>query len=151
MADEQPSFQIDTDWKKQAQEEKRKLAEASKAKAAASAPVAPAIAGASVTATAERPGSQAPRRTGRNLPAPGFGSLVQSVMTQILYYLGELPASGGQAAMDLDLAKHHLDTLTMLEEKTANNLSVEEQSILDAALYETRTRFVNVASQLLGP
>ena len=53
--------------------------------------------------------------------------------------------------MDLDLAKHHLDTLTMLEEKTKNNLSMEEQSILDAALYETRTRFVNVASQLLGP
>jgi len=151
MADEQPSLHIDTDWKKQAQEEKRKLAEASKAKPAASAPVAPAIAGASVTATAERPGSQAPRRTGRNLPAPGFGSLVQSVMTQILYYLGELPASGGQAAMDLDLAKHHLDVLSILEEKTKNNLTPDEQSMMDAALYETRTRFVNVASQLLGP
>jgi predicted kinase len=72
-------------------------------------------------------------------------------MTQILYYLGELPASGGQAAMDLDLAKHHLDVLTILEEKTKNNLTPEEQSMIDAALYETRTRFVNVASQLLGP
>jgi hypothetical protein len=64
--------------------------------------------------------------------------------------LGEL-ASSGQAAIDLDLAKHHLDTLTMLEEKTQNNLSADEQHILDAALYETRTRFVNVASQFLGP
>ena len=38
--------------------------------------------------------------------------------------------------MDLDLAKHHLDVLTVLEEKTKNNLSLEEQSMLDAALYE---------------
>lgn len=142
MAEEQPSLHIDTDWKKQAQEEKRKLAEAAKAKA--TTPAAPA-AGA-------KPGPVAPtRRPGRQLPVPGIGSLIQSVMTQILYYLGELPASGGQAAMDLDLAKHHLDTLGMLEEKTKNNLTLEEQSILDAALYETRTRFVNVASQLLGP
>jgi hypothetical protein len=146
MAEEQPSLHIDTDWKKQAQEEKRKLAEQAKAKAAAvAAPVAP-------VATGGKPSTAAPaRRAGRQMPAPGFGSLVQSVMTQILYYLGELPATGGQAAMDLDLAKHHLDTLTMLEEKTKNNLSLEEQTLLDTALYETRTRFVNVASQLLGP
>jgi hypothetical protein len=151
LADEHPSLHIDTDWKKQAQEEKRQLAEAAKAKLVATAPSAPATAGGSAAATPARPGPQAPRRTGRNLPAPGFGSLVQSVMTQILYYLGELPASGGQAAMDLDLAKHHLDVLTILEEKTKNNLSPEEQTMMDAALYETRTRFINVASQLLGP
>jgi hypothetical protein len=145
MAEEQPSLHIDTDWKKQAQEEKRKLAEQAKAKQAeVTAPV--------VSTSAGKAGPVAPtRRPGRQLPAPGFASLVQSVMTQIFYYLGELPSSGGQAAMDLDLAKHHLDTLTMLEEKTKNNLSLDEQSLLDSALYETRTRFVNVASQLLGP
>jgi Domain of unknown function (DUF1844) len=146
MADEQPSLHIDTDWKKQAQEEKRKLAEQSaKTKEAAATPTAPVAAKGAVS------GPVAPtRKPGRALPVPGFGSLVQSVMTQIFYYLGEL-ASSGQAAIDLDLAKHHLDTLSMLEEKTKNNLSVEEQGILDAALYETRTRFVNVASQYLGP
>jgi hypothetical protein len=146
MAEELPSLHIDTDWKKQAQEEKRKLAEQSaKAKEAAATP-APTVAAKGTTT-----GPVAPtRKPGRALPAPGFGSLVQSVMTQIFYYLGEL-ASSGQAAIDLDLAKHHLDTLTMLEEKTQNNLSADEQHILDAALYETRTRFVNVASQFLGP
>jgi hypothetical protein len=146
MADEQPTFQIDSDWKKQAQEEKRKLAE--QAAAAKAAPAATAVAAPTGAAVAPSP---AGRRTGRALPPPGFGSLVQSVMTQILYYLGELSAANGQTAIDLDLAKHHLDTLSMLEEKTKNNLSLEEQSILDAALYETRTRFVNVASQFLGP
>ena len=144
---ESPLIHIDDDWKKQAQEEKRKLAEQS-AKAKAPTPAAPAIAAPAGAATGP---IAPPKRPGRTLPAPGFGSLVQSVMTQIFYYLGELSQAGGQQAMDLDLAKHHLDTLTMLEEKTKNNLNEEEQGILDAALYETRTRFVNVASQLLGP
>ena len=85
------------------------------------------------------------------MPQPGFPSLVQSVMTQVLYYLGEIAAQGGQPMMDLDMAKHHLDTLGMLEEKTKNNLNPEEQKMLDAALYETRSRFIGVASQLLGP
>ncbi len=144
MADEH-SLHIDTDWKKQAQEEKRKLAEqAAKAK--------PAVAAVPATSTGQAAaGPASTRRTGRSLPAPGFGALVQSVMTQIYYYLGELASSAGQAGIDLDLAKHHLDTLTMLEEKTKNNLTPQEQGLLDAALYETRTRFVNVASQFLGP
>ena len=41
----------------------------------------------------------------------------------------------------------HIDTLAVLEEKTANNLSPEEKRLLDSALYETRMRYVNVASQ----
>ena len=145
MAEDQPSLYVDSDWKKQAQEEKRKLAEQSKARQADS--IAPAVTSSASAATGP---AASTRRTGRQVPAPGFGSLVQSVMTQILYYLGELPTAG-QSAMDLDLAKHHLDTLTMLEEKTKNNLNLEEQGLMDAALYETRTRFISVASQLLGP
>jgi len=150
MAEEQPSLHIDNDWKKQAQDEKRKLAEeAAKNKAAAvtSAPV-PLSPQAS---TAGSPAA-APRGRGqRELPPPGMASLVQSLMTQVLYYLGDLPSSAGQGILDVDMAKHQLDTLSMLEEKTKNNLSDQEKHLLDAALYETRSRFINVASQLLGP
>jgi hypothetical protein len=145
---EESLLHVDTDWKKQAQEEKRKLAEAAKEKSSPT-PAAPLGGGSAAAPATGQP--VVPRRSGRALPAPGFGSLVQSIMTQILFYLGELPSSGGTAGMDLDLAKHHLDVLTILEEKTRGNLTPEEQTMLDAALYETRTRFVNVASQLLGP
>jgi hypothetical protein len=51
--------------------------------------------------------------------------------------------------LNLDMAKHQLDTLGVLEEKTRNNLSEEEQRSLDSALYEARMRYVNVASQYL--
>jgi hypothetical protein len=147
MAEEQPSLHIDTDWKKQAQEEKRKMAEqAAKTKEPA---VPAASAPASGAAVAVPAGGR--RRASRELPPPGIAALIQSLMTQILYYLGDLPSAGGQTIMDVDMAKHQLDTLSILEEKTKNNLTEEEKGLLDAALYETRSRFINVASQLLGP
>ncbi len=43
------------------------------------------------------------------------------------------------------LAKHHIDVLGVLEKKTKGNLTAEEKSILDQALYEVRLRYVQVA------
>jgi hypothetical protein len=172
MADEQqqqPSLHIDTDWKKQAQEEKRRLAE----EAARSKPPAPAAAtgaapppgpsgAASVPlaggAPADPRASTAGQATGRRgrggpreIPPPGFSSLVQSMLTQVLFYLGDLATSAGSMGVDLDMAKYQMDQLTMLEDKTKGNLSDDERQLLDAALYESRSRFIGVASQFLGP
>jgi Domain of unknown function (DUF1844) len=153
MAEELPSLHIDTDWKKQAQEEKRKLAEQT-AKPAATSVTAPAAGGAPAdprAAAAPAASSSRRGRAARELPPAGLASLVQSLMTQVLYHLGDLASASSQPAVDLDMAKHQLDTLTMLEDKTRNNLTDEEKRLLDAALYETRSRFVSVASQFLGP
>ena len=156
MADEQPSLHIDTDWKKQAQEEKKRLAEEAAKRAAATpaAPVVPSGIAAPAAAAAPTAGAAAGRRGAdgrRQLPPASFASLVQSAMTQALFYLGDLATATGQGGVDLDMAKHQLDTLAVLEEKTKNNLTEQEQALLDAALYETRSRFINVASQFLGP
>jgi hypothetical protein len=158
MAEEKPSLHIDTDWKRQAQEEKKKLAEQERA-AAAAAPAGGAgveAAGGAGSAggagpAAGRAGAGASARGAREMPPPTFGSLVQSIVTQVLYYLGDLASRGGQPMLDLDMAKHHVDTLAMLEQKTQGNLDEAEKKMLDAALYETRMRYVSVASQFLGP
>lgn len=155
MAEEQPSLHIDTDWKKQAQEEKKRLAEkAEEAKATAPA-TAPAT---GAPAPAAPPDPRAPGR-GRGgtrgaarqheLPPASIATLAQSLMTQTLYFLGELAYQGGDPVVGLDMAKHNIDTLTVLEDKTANNLSDEERRALDVALYEARSRFVSVASQFI--
>ena len=94
----------------------------------------------------------APERAGaggqrRETPPASIETLVQSLVTQTLFYLGELNTRAGQSVMDLDMAKHHVDTLAMLEEKTKSNLTPEEQHMLDAALYETRMRYISVASR----
>jgi len=158
MADENPGLHIDTDWKKQAQEEKRKLAEQEKQRAASAASPAGAAAppGAGAGAIPGGPAGGAgaatrPGRGARELPPPSFSSLVQSIVTQVLYYLGDLSPRGGEPVLNLDMAKHQIDTLGMLEEKTKNNLDEEEKRMLDAALYEARMRYVAVASQFTGP
>ena len=159
MADDpQPSLQIDTDWKKQAQEEKRKLAERTQ-QPAAPAPglLTPGSGAAAATgaapaagATTAPPGAGGREARGgrRELPQAGMSSLVNSLLTQVLLYLGEIATASGPM-VDLDRARHQLDTLAMLEDKTKNNLTEDEQKQLDSALYEARMRFVNVASQYL--
>jgi hypothetical protein len=129
-------LQIDADWKKQAQEEKRRLAEQQKQAAGSAGGVAAATPSAA--------------RDARELPPASFATLVQSMVTQALFYLGDLAVRGGEPVVNLDMAKHHIDTLAVIEEKTANNLTPEERRLLDTALYEARMRYVNVASQYIS-
>ena len=151
MADEKLSLHIDTDWKRQAQEEKKRLVEQEAAKAQDAA-LKSAPSASSVGIGPAAPGAVAGREGGRGAsanPGASFASLVQSVLTQVLFYLGDLSARGGEPAVNLDLAKHHIDTLGILEDKTRGNLADEEKKVLDTALYETRMRYVSVASQYL--
>jgi hypothetical protein len=151
MAEEKPTLHIDNDWKRQAQEEKRKLAEEEAKKSKESAPIGGAsAAGVGVGPASGRAGSAGASQTrGRaeQIPPANFPTLVQSLLTQILYYLGDLSARGGEPQVNLDMAKHQIDMLGVLEEKTRGNLSEDEKKLLDTALYETRMRYVSVASQ----
>jgi len=159
MAEDKPGLHVDTDWKKQAQEEKRKLAEQEeKRKTAATAPagVVPGAAGASAAAAPSAGPAAAGRQAGgrgvaggaqRELPQASFATLVQSLLTQVLFYLGDLSTRGAEPMVNLDMAKHNIDTLSILEEKTRNNLSDDEKRLLDAALYEARMRYVALASR----
>ena len=76
-----------------------------------------------------------------------MATLVNSLMTQVLLYLGELAPRGVEPQVNLDMAKFNIDLLGVLEEKTKGNLVPDEQKMLDTALYETRMRYVQVASQ----
>ena len=155
MAEETPSLHIDTDWKKQAQEEKRRLAEQEeKAKAEPpKPPPSPFAGGAPVGPAPTEPAARSRATPGargaaqRELPPPSFAALVQSIVTQILFYLGDLSPRGSEPMINLDMAKHQIDILGIVEEKTKGNLSDEEKRLLDAALYETRMRYVSVAAQ----
>jgi len=43
------------------------------------------------------------------------------------------------------MARQTIDLLTVLQEKTKNNLTGEEERMLDQALYDLRLRYVEVA------
>jgi len=144
MAEDQPSLHIDTDWKRQAQEEKKRLTEQAAQKAAAPPPAAAAAGPAPVAGGRAVAGRQ---RTPAALPPASFAGMVQSIVTQVFFYLGDLASRGTEPTVNLDMAKHQIDTLGILEAKTTGNLDEEEKRLLDTALYEARMRYVAVASQ----
>ena len=142
----EPILHVDDDWKKQAQEEKRKLVEQEQERAAKTPPAGPV---APVSTAGPATASPARGRTGREAPQANFASIVQSLWTQAMLYLGELAPAGGEPMLNLDMAKYQFDLLSILESKTKGNLNDEEQRLLDAAIYETSSRFINVASQFI--
>ena len=49
---------------------------------------------------------------------------------------------------DLPLARHSIDLMAMLLEKTKGNLELEEQRLLENSLTELRFRFVQVSEEV---
>jgi len=77
------------------------------------------------------------------LPAINFSTFVVSLNASALLNLGAIedPATG-QTNKDLAMAKQTIDILSMLEEKTAGNLSTEESKLLKSILYDLRIIYV---------
>ncbi len=137
-----PKIIVDSDWKSQAQAEKERLA----SKEAASGPKkGPKLAGAATDAPPSQPHAHAPEE----LPPADFRTLVGSLATQALMYLGGFPdPETGRAMVALDLAQHYIELLAVLEKKTANNLTPDESSELSEVAHDLRLRFVQITEAL---
>ncbi len=82
----------------------------------------------------------------RALPEVTFTNLVMSLSTSALFLLGEISEpSTGKKNRDLVLAKHSIDTLNMLQEKTKGNLTEDEEKMLQNILYDLKIRYVNIS------
>jgi hypothetical protein len=78
------------------------------------------------------------------MPEVTFSTFVMSLNTSVLYHLGELPdPESGETFVNLDLARHAIDTLVVLEQKTKGNLTDEEGELMRNILYDVKMRFVN--------
>jgi hypothetical protein len=83
------------------------------------------------------------RQGGCLMPAVSFNSFILSLNTTALFHLGEIPhPETGRKVFDLELARHAIDTLAMLEEKTKGNLDGEEQELISRVVYELKMRFI---------
>jgi Domain of unknown function (DUF1844) len=77
-------------------------------------------------------------------PSVDFHTFVLSLGSSALLHLGELERPGADVpAKDLPLAKHTIDILAMLQEKTRGNLSPEEDKLLESLLYDLRLRYID--------
>ena len=85
----------------------------------------------------------APAGVSANLPAVDFHTFVLSLGSSALLHLGELEHPDvGAPRKDLSLAKHTIDILVMLEEKTKGNLTPGEEKLIGSLLYDLRLRYV---------
>jgi Domain of unknown function (DUF1844) len=84
------------------------------------------------------------------LPPASFAFLVESILMQAqmqlgLFHFGE---KDEEAQPNLPLARHSIDLLGVLQEKTKGNLTMDEQRLLENGLTELRFRFVQVSDEL---
>lgn len=82
------------------------------------------------------------------LPPASFSFLILSLRTQAEMQLGLMQFGEEKAEPDLVLARHSIDLLVMLLEKTKGNLEMDEQRMLENSVTELRFRFVQVSEEL---
>ena len=105
------------------------------------------------SATAAEPPSPEANEAGEEVDLPGaedpasFASFMMSIASNAASSLGmmEHPVTH-KREVDLELGKHWIDVLGMLQQKTRGNLLPQEQQILEGLLSDLRMQFVSLTN-----
>ena len=93
-----------------------------------------------------------PNEETRSYPVPPatFEFLVRSLVFQAELNLGMLHfgEEKDRPKPDLEMSRHHIDLLAVLQQKTKGNLTIEEQRLVENSLTELRFRYVQAADDL---
>lgn len=82
----------------------------------------------------------------RELPPPSFALLIATYASQASVAFGHVPNPiDGKTEVRLDLAKHAIDMLAILEEKTRGNVTQEEASMLENVLHQLRMAYMEAS------
>jgi len=97
----------------------------------------------------DAPGTEAPKGADRprtSLPPVDFTGFVVGLAQMALVHLGEVadPATG-EVRADLEQARHTIDILDMLQEKTRGNLTPDEATLLRTVSADLKLKFVRVS------
>ena len=104
------------------------------------------------TETATAPPSREPEEDshpgGDPLDNPAsFLSLIMSLASNAASSLGMMPHPvTGESGVDLKTAKHWIDVLGMLEQKTRGNLDQQEAQVMESLLADLRMQYVSFTS-----
>jgi len=134
----EPKIIVDEDWKSRVQREREELEQKQQQQPEPS--------------SASTQQQQATLR----LPPASFSSLISSLTAQAAAALGDAAAPYDpqknaeqlEPKLALELARHLIDTLAILDEKTRGNLTPEETALLEQGLHELRMAFVEVRKKL---
>ena len=118
----EPRIIVDEDWKTQVQAEKETLTDKQ-------------------TRQPEAPGAP-------ELPPASMSLLITTLATQAMAVLGQIPdPDDGSTIVQLDQAKHVIDTMAVLEEKTKGNLTTDEATLLQSVLHQMRILYIAVQNE----
>jgi hypothetical protein len=180
MADEQPTFKVvdrrpfksDGTLRELSAEEREEAERAEKAAAVQEAAVKAATAEAAATPLKASPRTSAPpasqaepkpaaprpehtqsRTSGDPLDDPAsFLSLIMSLASNAAASLGMMPHPvTGETGVELKTAKHWIDVLGMLENKTQGNLDEQEAQVLEGLLADLRMQYVSFSGAPTPP
>jgi hypothetical protein len=80
-----------------------------------------------------------------------FSTHVLSLASTALIALGTMPGPDGETLpLDLETARHLIDVLGMLEDKTKGNLDETEQRLLASLIYDLRVAYVDAQNAKPG-
>jgi hypothetical protein len=104
-------------------------------------------------AASAAPESESPRAGRDPLDDPtSFLSLIMSLASNAAASLGMMPHPvTGETGVDLKTAKHWVDVLGMLENKTRGNLDSQEAQVLEGLLSDLRMQYVSFSSAPTPP
>lgn len=123
---EEPRIIVDEDWKSQVEREKEELKKQEQA-------------GQSPSADSQSPDDFP-------IPPASFSVLLSTLVTQAMVGLGMFPdPASGEPNVNRALAKHFIDTISMLEEKTKGNLEDQEASQISDSLHQLRMAYLATA------
>jgi hypothetical protein len=94
------------------------------------------------SAAAEQAYNQAAGPKSTKLPEASFLGLVNMLAVEAAMHLGLIRTPEGVPPVDLESARHLLDMLGLLQQKTRGNLTSEEEDLLDNVLADLRMQFV---------
>ena len=101
----------------------------------------------------ERPQHERAHAGGDPLDDPAsFLSLIMSLASNAASSLGMMPHPvTGESGVDLKTAKHWIDVLGMLEQKTHGNLDEQEAQVVESLLADLRMQYVSFSSSPTSP
>ena len=82
------------------------------------------------------------------MPPASFSFIVLSLRAQTEMQLGLMQHQEEKQPPDLQLARHTIDLMGVLLEKTKGNLALDEHRLLENSLTELRFRFVQVSDDV---
>ena len=119
---------IDEDWKSRVQAEKEELEEKQRQQ--------------------DKSPSAGQGEPDAPLPTPSLEVLAGSLGMQAMVAMGLLPNPvSGKPEVRLNQAKHFIDTIALLEEKTEGNRTPEETAVISDLLHELRMGYVAVQNR----